>query len=126
VAEWNYAEVATRLEAGALDYRAGDAAAIMALLGFEVAPHARLGFACRPERDGGHWLSMPDFQSADDAELWTRNIGGFWDDLGRERDGTVYAGYSHPDYGNDYGTGKRLGIAMWAALVRLIAKVPAE
>lgn len=125
-----YAGVAERLQAGQLDHRT-DPALIMRLLGYEAAPHKRLGHACRPIGET-HWQSLPRFNSADDFELWVLNKrAGKLDDIGRneahdEGTGGYYVSYSDPEHGNDYGEGKRLGTAMWAAFVRLVGKVEDE
>lgn len=124
--EYNYTEVAERLEANQL-VPESDYPAIMALLGREVQVHGRMGWACR-KVGASHWVSMPRFDSADDAELWLRGEVGWWNDL--SKGGTealpIVAGYEHPEFGNDYGYGKRLGTAMWAAWLRVVAQVPAE
>lgn len=120
----DYAGVAERLESASLDPSV-DYPAIMALLGYNAGAHARLGWACR-RYGASAWQSMPDFSSADSADLWVGRGAGYWNDVGRNADGSFFAGFQHPDFGNDYADGKTLGAAMWAAWLRLVAKVPSE
>jgi hypothetical protein len=123
MADHDYRATLDRLEAGSFIVGV-DAPAIMALLGYEAAHHGRLGMACRPIGES-HWQSLPNFQSADDFELWVLNKrAGTLDDIGRrEEGGGFYVSYSDPEHGNDYGYGRRLGTAMWAAFVRLAGEV---
>jgi hypothetical protein len=124
----DYAPILARLEANDTSHFREDRAAIMALLGYEVADHARLGQACRPIINGeaaGAWQSLPRMDSADSFELWVigKVKGATIDDIGRENDGRWYCSYSDDSHGNDYGYARRMGTAMWAAFVALNGKV---
>lgn len=117
-----YAAVAKELSTGS--YGIGRVAPpVMGLIGFEVWPHKRLGHACRRMREGGQWQSLPNFRSADDAVIWLCNDGGEIGQCGRNDDGTWFAEFKHPDYGNDFGSAPSLGGAIWVAFVRLFGKV---
>jgi hypothetical protein len=109
---------ARRIESG--EYTGDDLVAIMGLLGFEVRPHRRTRYACRPIGEGGHFQSLPHLRSAHDAELWLRpeRTGGRFDDMGQDEDGTWYASFLSKTFGNDYGNSGTLGLAMFAAFAR--------
>lgn len=110
--------IACRLEEGK-NLEIDEASAIMGLLGYEVANHARLGWACRKISEGGRWQSMPSFRDAKDAEIWLRleNTGGIFNDIGQEDDGGWYASF-RGEFGNDYGESRTLGLAMFAGFIR--------
>lgn len=120
-AEYDYAGVVERLRSNQIKWF-DDTTAILDLLGYEVAAHQRLGCACRTKGES-YWQSVPRFTSADDAEMWIKKAGGAWNDIICNNDKTITVGYEHPDFGNDYGTGQTLGLAMWGAFVRLVGKV---
>lgn len=119
-----YRGIVQRLEADTYSLR-DDGPHIMWLLGYEAAPHRRMGMACR--RFGqSNWQSMPSIRSADDAALWCRDAGGLFEDMNQSDDCSWTAGYSHSEYGIDYGKGPSLGLAMWSAFVKLVARVTDE
>lgn len=121
MSQHDYAATLARVEANEIDMGV-DAKAIMALLGYEVATHGRLRFACRLPGES-HWQSLPNFRSARDAELWLFKDGGTLNDIGKNDDGRWYVSYEHPKHGNDYGYSESLGVAIWAAFIAVMGDV---
>lgn len=111
--------VAKRVEELSLNH-GHDQRKIMALLGYEVQPHGRLGVACRKIGES-HWQSLPCFRSADDFELWVMKDPTLrLDAIDREPNGQWSVSYLEKG-SNDYGYSDCLGAAMWAAFVRVRA-----
>lgn len=115
----DYEKLAQRLEAAELK-RPGDHQAILALLGYEVAEHGRLGLACRPG-GVGHWQSLPWLHSADSAETWLHGKVVF-ETMEQSVDDVWTAHCCAPEQDAHEGKSARsLGRAMWAAFVRAAA-----
>ena len=120
----DYRAIGERIEANQADPLV-DGVAVMTLLGCETRIQDGL-LECRLP-SGGEWRPAPRFDSADDFEIWVLETrDGQLNDMGRNQDGSYYAGYEDDQNGNDYGDSKRMGAAMWAAFVHLVGKVDRE